>query len=88
MKVTIQPKAEITLVMPDGKEYPMTKPTLGSQIELEAKIAEAEKSGKGSGSQMILEHLVSCGLPIEVSSTLDIDQLTAVQEVLKPAKKN
>ncbi len=86
MKLTINPAQRILITF-EGVEYPCTKPKVGAVMDLEAEIAQAKEEGKPV-TRLVAKHLVSCGLPEEVVKQLDVDQVSAVSEVLAPAKKN
>lgn len=84
-KLVLNPSKKIVIEF-EGKEYSCVPPKLGDQIELEKKLDAANEKGHG-GSVLMQDLLVSCGLPKEMVKKLDVDQLNAVIEVLKPAKK-
>lgn len=86
MNVVISPAQKIVIVF-EGVEYPCTKPKLGAVMDLEAGLEAAKSEGRG-GTQLLMQHLVLCGLPENVVKQLDVDQLEAVAGVLTPAKKN
>lgn len=88
-RIEIKKSPKIILVFGDGKEYTCTKGTLGASIEMERRLAEEKAKGAAaSGSAIIRDHLVNCGLPKAVALGLDTDECEAVMQALSPAKKN
>jgi hypothetical protein len=71
----------------DGSEYRLNRPKLGAVKMFESEMAAATAAGTGI-TTVFMDHVVRCGLPIEVVETLDSDQLLEVFQVLQPAKKN
>lgn len=80
--------AQIQLVIAfGGVDYPMEKPKLGIVAEMEERLEYARAEGKGI-VRILLEFVVRCGLPKEVASQLDGDELAEVLGFLTPSKKN
>lgn len=86
MKVAINPAQRIVIEF-EGKEYPCRKPQLGEVMDFEESLMSAKAEGKGA-TLIIMKHLESCGLPMEVVKKLDFDQMEAVSAALVPSKKN
>lgn len=86
MKVQLNPVAKLIVVIED-KEYPVTAPTLGAVAEFEEKLDEATAAKKGT-LKVMMNFIVSCGLPEEATKRLDMSQLQALMAALTPAKKN
>jgi hypothetical protein len=68
------------------KDYPVTKPTLGAVAEQEERLHAAQNEGRGV-VKVMMDFVVSCGLPREVVNALDPDELEEVMRFLTPAKK-
>lgn len=87
MSVTITPSVKITIAF-EGKEYTCTKPKLGAAIAFEEAVEKARKKGGSGATQLIADHLQSCGLPADVVKELDADQIEQVMAVLQSQKKS
>ena len=70
-----------------GADYFMTKPKMGAVMVLEENI-EKSKADKNGGTKVLVEFLHSCGLPKEVLSELDSEQVGEIVKVLMPEKKS
>lgn len=85
MRVKIAPAVKLLLDI-GGVEYPLSKPQLGAQIQLEEDLAAA-RAEKRSTTKVLRAFIIGRGLPEAVADELDIDQIEAVCEALAPAKK-
>lgn len=82
----INPAQKIVIEF-EGQEYQCKRPSIGAVMDLEENLEAAKAAGKG-GTKLLIQHLVSCGLPEEVVRKLDTDQIEAVSAALSPSKKN
>ena len=86
MSKIVLPASAKVLIDFEGQEYSISKPNLGIQSELEEELASAKSEGK-STTKIILNYIVRCGLPEEVTKKLDLSQLEALMEFITPKKK-
>lgn len=85
-RIEVNPSVKFVLVL-GGSEYPMARPKLGVVREYERRLAEAKAAGSG-GVELVMNFIVSCGLPESVVEDLDQDQLEQIVLALNDAKKN
>jgi hypothetical protein len=78
LKLAASPK--IKLILPDGSEYELRKPSLGESEALEGRLKE-------DGLKVVLELMDKLGLPAEKARELEADHLEQVLEALLPEKK-
>ncbi len=86
MKVSINPTPPIIIEF-EGVDYPCRKPLFSQAIAFESAMKQRGEEGNG-GADLVIDHLVNCGLPREMVLKLDGDQVRAISEALLPAKKN
>lgn len=86
MELNLSASKRIKVIF-SGAEYFMTKPKMGSVIVLEENIEKSKSTGSG-GTKILVEFLHSCGLPKEVLSELDSEQIGEIVKVLMPEKKS
>jgi len=70
-----------------GTEYRLSRPKLGAVKVFEAELAAANAAGSGT-TAVFMDHVVRCGLPVDVTEELDSDQLLEIFTALQPGKKN
>lgn len=85
MQLKLNPSPIIKIEF-EGKEYICTKPKVGAVRAMEAAIEKAKSDGKG-GTELMIQHLMSCGLPQEMLEQLDAEQFQAVVELLHSSTK-
>lgn len=86
MRHEINPKQKIVIVF-DGVEHVCNKPKLGAVLAMESRVDDAKATGK-SGTQVMVDFIVSCGLPLEVVLELDDAQTEEVMKIICDSKKN
>ncbi len=85
-KLELKPKPKMILNV-GGKDYEMHRPKVKAVMQLEDEMADAKDSGRGS-AKVVLNFIVSSGLPIEIANELDHEELSLISEFLVDPKKN
>lgn len=76
-------KKSIRVVIGD-KNYDVKVPSVAQQKAIQAKIKESESS---NSIDIMSEHLVSLGLPLEIVNDLDADTFLELYEFIHTPKK-
>ena len=71
----------------DDKEYFLTRPTFGEVKQFEAdrkKCAEDDDAV----TDLVFKFIEKCGLPLEISQTLEVEMISQIIDALSGSKKN
>lgn len=85
-EIQLNPSVKVKIMF-EGAEYIAARPNMGAAIELEAKLSSAKTSGTHQ-TQFVLDFLTRCGLPMDLLTKLDSEQVEQIVNALTPAKKN
>lgn len=72
-------------VVYEGKDYMLSKPTLGDALKLESDLKSFESSG--GQNAVIVDFIAARGLPKDVLLTFEVEMLEQVVQALLPSKK-
>lgn len=88
MKHVVKPSTRLVVEI-EGKDYQLRRPNLGALIDFEQNLEIARESNKaGKVYNVLLDLVVSCGLPKDVALSLEDDQLKDLIDGMNTAKKN
>mgnify|MGYP001161525374 CR=1 FL=1 len=71
----------------EDKEYLLTRPTFGEVKQFESERKKVS-DGEAEVTDLIFKFLEKCGMPIEISQSLEVEMISQIIDALSGVKKN